>query len=66
MSAIHFVDMLSFKEQSKLVEIAHETTDLEIRRIAMAILQQYYPPMNFVAEPTVTTDLTKAALKSHE
>ena len=42
---IQFVEKLSLHEQFKLVEIAHETKDSEIRKAALAVLQKYLNPL---------------------
>ncbi len=38
---IQYIETLSLKEQFRLVEIAHETTDHEIRNLAVLLLQRY-------------------------
>ncbi len=46
MSEIEFVERLSLHEKFRLIEIAHETRDQEIRRAALdIILQSLYPPV---------------------
>ena len=47
---IEYIERLTLHEQFRLVEIAHESSDLEIKKAALAILEQYLnPPMSFVA-----------------
>jgi hypothetical protein len=38
---IEYIETLSLKEQFRLVEIAHETTNTDIRRHAIQLLQRY-------------------------
>lgn len=42
---IQIIEKLSLHEQFRLVEIAHETRDSEIRTAALAVLQQYLHPL---------------------
>lgn len=41
---IEFVERLNLHEQFRLIEIAHETNDSEIRREALRMLQGYLNP----------------------
>jgi len=36
---------LTFKEQYRLIEIAHETREPELRRLAIAVLREYRSPL---------------------
>ena len=49
-SHIQYSDTLSLKQQFRLVEIAHETTDSTIRKLALQVLQQYLVP-NYLIPP---------------
>lgn len=40
-SHIEYIETLSLKEQFRLVEIAHETTNADIRALAIQVLQRY-------------------------
>jgi AAA+ superfamily predicted ATPase len=42
---IQYIETLSIHEQFRLVEIAHETTDHEIRNLAVQVLQRYLNSM---------------------
>lgn len=42
---IQYVEKLSLHEQFRLVEIAHETSDHEIRKAAMLVLENYLNPL---------------------
>lgn len=44
-------DYLTLREQMKLVEIAAEASDYEVRKHALSILNQYRSPPVFVAAP---------------
>jgi hypothetical protein len=48
---IQYVEKLSLHEQFRLVEIAHETSDSEIRKAALSVLQKYLNP--FVMGSTI-------------
>ena len=45
MMDIQYVEKLSLHEQFRLVEIAHETSDFEVKRAAMAVLGKYLNPL---------------------
>jgi hypothetical protein len=47
---IQYVEKLSLQEQFRLVEIAHETGDHEIRKAALSILQTYLNPLVMVSD----------------
>lgn len=47
---LKFVERLSLHEQFRLVEIAHETGNFEIRTAALKVLQQYLNPTCFVMD----------------
>lgn len=42
---IEFVESLGLREQFRLVEIAHETKEPEIRVAALSVLRSYLNPM---------------------
>jgi hypothetical protein len=42
---IEFVETLSLHEQFRLIEIAHETGDFEIRKAALTVLKGYLNPL---------------------
>jgi hypothetical protein len=44
-----FTDTLTLREQVKLVELAAEAGDYEVRKHALSILNQYRNPPRFVA-----------------
>lgn len=46
---IQYVEKLSLHEQFRLVEIAHETSDHEIRKAALLVLQKYLNPLVMVS-----------------
>jgi hypothetical protein len=51
--SMHFeiVERLSLHEQFRLVEIAHETSDSEIKKAALAVLEKYlYPAFLVLAD----------------
>jgi hypothetical protein len=45
MQTIEIVEKLSLHEQFRLVEIAHETTNSDIRTAALRVLAKYLNPM---------------------
>ncbi len=46
---LEYVDTLSLREQFRLVEIAHESSDRAIREAALAILHKYLHPLMMTA-----------------
>lgn len=42
---IQYIEKLSLQEQFRLVEIAHETSDHEIKKAALTVLQKYLNPL---------------------
>jgi hypothetical protein len=47
---IQYIERLSLHEQFRLVEIAHETSNSEIRGAALAVLRHYLNPLVVLAE----------------
>ena len=45
MQQIQVVEKLSLQQQYRLIEIAHETTDHEIKKAALETLRQYLNPL---------------------
>lgn len=45
MERLEFVESLSLHEQFRLVEIAHETSDHDIKKAALTVLQKYLNPL---------------------
>jgi hypothetical protein len=43
--SIEYVERLSLREQFRLIEIAHESNDSEIRRAALAVLGKCVNPL---------------------
>lgn len=48
---IQLVERLSLHDQFRLVEIAHETSDFDVKKSALAVLQKYLNPL-VVTMPT--------------
>lgn len=42
---LQYVEKLSLHEQFRLVEIAHETSDHDIKKAALTVLQKYLNPL---------------------
>ena len=42
---MEYVETLSLREQFRLVEIAHETSDSDIKEAALAVLKKYLNPL---------------------
>ena len=42
---LEYVEKLTLHEQFRLVEIAHESTDYEIKKAALSVLQKYLNPI---------------------
>ena len=51
---IEYVEQLSLHEQFRLVEIAHESSDLEINKAAMAVLRKYLNPIVMAVAPSLS------------
>lgn len=51
---IEYVEQLSLHEQFRLVEIAHESSDLAIKKAAMAVLRKYLNPLVRVVAPSLS------------
>jgi hypothetical protein len=49
---LEYVERLSLHEQFRLVEIAHETRDLEIKQAAMRVLHKCLNPLVTVRQPS--------------
>ncbi len=49
-----YVEQLSLHEQFRLVEIAHESSDLAIKKAAMAVLRKYLNPLVRVVAPSLS------------
>lgn len=56
---IEFVEKLSLREQFRLVEIAHETKDCDIKKAALTVLQKYLNPLVMMVNDGETSGESK-------
>lgn len=47
---LQYVEKLSLREQFQLIKIAHETSDRELKHLAISTLQRYLNPPVFISE----------------
>jgi hypothetical protein len=58
---MQFVEQLSLHEQFRLVEIAHETSDRDIKKAALTVLQKYLNPLVTFTDEAGNYDAQRAA-----
>lgn len=63
----HFeiVEKLSLREQFRLVEIAHETNDSDIKKAALSVLKKYLNPLIMMVDAqTVDSNMSQGDRRS--
>jgi hypothetical protein len=59
---IEYVERLSLREQFRLVEIAHESSDRDIKKAALAVLGKYLNPLVRLAPDAPSLDKMLAGM----